>query len=117
LRDKSGKMSSRKRSINSQEVIKMENRIEKSTYEFGTFRLDASSRLLFCEGSCVPLAPKVLETLLVLVERCGLVVSKDELMNLLWPDTFVEEANLTQNIFMLRKALEGKVKGAESSHY
>ena len=76
-------------------------------YEFGEFRLDAGQRLLFRESRPVPLAPKVVETLLALVERGGLLVTKDELMARLWPDAFVEESNLTQNVFLLRKALGG----------
>ncbi|MFL6230477.1 MAG: winged helix-turn-helix domain-containing protein, partial [Pyrinomonadaceae bacterium] len=75
--------------------------------EFGPFRLDAEQRVLFREGQPVPLAPKVVETLLALVERGGLLVTKNELMERLWPDAFVEESNLTQNIFLLRKALRG----------
>ena len=84
----------------------MENAEENGrSYEFGPFRLDAEQRLLFRDGRPVPLAPKVAETLLVLVESGGSLVTKDELMRRLWPDTFVEESNLTQNIFTLRKAL------------
>src|SRR5215831_19014907 len=58
-----------------------------------------------CNEKVVPLTPKVFDTLLVLVERAGRVVEKTELMNLLWPDTFVEEGNLTFNISILRKTL------------
>src|SRR5687768_12748085 len=74
-------------------------------YEFGPFRLDPVRRLLFRENQPIPLPPKVLHTLLVLVENSGRVVSKDELMKAVWPDTFVEEGNLTQNISTLRKVL------------
>jgi Tol biopolymer transport system component/DNA-binding winged helix-turn-helix (wHTH) protein len=74
-------------------------------YEFGSFRLDVDERLLMRDGRMAPLPPKVFETLLVLVENSGRVVSKDELMQSLWPDTFVEESNLTQNISQLRRAL------------
>ncbi|HWW74374.1 MAG TPA: transcriptional regulator, partial [Pyrinomonadaceae bacterium] len=74
-------------------------------YEFGGFRLDAANRLLLREGRVVPLKPKVVETLLVLVERRGEVLGKDAWMELLWPEQFVEESNLTQNIYVLRKAL------------
>ena len=59
------------------------------SYEFGEFRLDAAQRVIFRAGRAVPLAPKVLETLLALVERSGTLVTKDELMARLWPDTFV----------------------------
>jgi TolB-like protein/DNA-binding winged helix-turn-helix (wHTH) protein/lipoprotein NlpI len=80
-------------------------------YEFGGFRLDAANRLLLREGRVVPLKPKVIETLLVLVERRGEVLGKDALMGLLWPEQFVEESNLTQNIYVLRKTL-GETPGA-----
>jgi DNA-binding winged helix-turn-helix (wHTH) protein/TolB-like protein/Tfp pilus assembly protein PilF len=74
-------------------------------YEFGPFRLDATDRRLLREGAAVPLTPKVFDTLLALVEAGGRVVGKDELMRALWPDTYVEENSLTQNISVLRKAL------------
>jgi DNA-binding winged helix-turn-helix (wHTH) protein/tetratricopeptide (TPR) repeat protein len=83
----------------------------KHFYEFGPFRLDLVERLLIQDGQPVALPPKVFETLVLLVERRGRVVGKDEMMNLLWPDRYVEESNLTQNIFMLRKTLgEGQSK-------
>jgi Tol biopolymer transport system component/DNA-binding winged helix-turn-helix (wHTH) protein len=74
-------------------------------YEFGPFRIDTSNRQLMREGQVVPLKGKVVDTLLLLIENRGDVVEKEELMEWLWPDTVVEEANLTQNIYMLRKAL------------
>ncbi|HEX8723639.1 MAG TPA: tetratricopeptide repeat protein [Pyrinomonadaceae bacterium] len=74
-------------------------------YEFGGFTLDAANRLLLRDGKVVPLKPKVVETLLVLVEGRARVLGKEELMSRLWPDTAVEESNLTQNIYTLRKAL------------
>lgn len=74
-------------------------------YEFGPFRLDAQKRLLWREGEIVPLKPKAFDTLLALVERCGHVLEKDELLRRVWPDTTVEEGNLTFNISSLRKAL------------
>ena len=77
----------------------------KRCYEFSSFRLDAARRVLFMQGTPLLLPPKVFNTLLVLVERRGQVVEKDELMKLLWPDSFVEEANLTQNVSLLRKLL------------
>lgn len=77
----------------------------KQLYEFGPFCLDIGERLLIRDGRMTPLPPKVFDTLLVLVENSGRVVSKDELMQSLWPDTFVEESNLTQNISQLRRAL------------
>ena len=74
-------------------------------YEFGPFRLDARKRLLWRNGDIVALKPKAFDTLLALVERGGHVVEKDELMKRVWPDTVVEEGNLTFNISSLRKAL------------
>ena len=74
-------------------------------YEFGPFRLDPQRRVLFHENDPIALTPKAVETLLVLIENRDRVVSKDELMKTLWPDSFVEESNLAQNIFILRKAL------------
>jgi DNA-binding winged helix-turn-helix (wHTH) protein/TolB-like protein len=72
---------------------------------FGPFRYDWEQRLLFREGETVPLAPKVAETLRVLLERHGTVVEKAELMRAVWPDTTVEEIGLARNISQLRKAL------------
>lgn len=74
-------------------------------YRFGDFSVDADQRVLLREGKAVPLAPKVFDTLLVLIENNGRIVQKEELMNRLWPNTFVEEANLTFNIQQLRKSL------------
>jgi DNA-binding winged helix-turn-helix (wHTH) protein/predicted Zn-dependent protease len=77
----------------------------KELYEFGPFRVDPEKEILLCAGVRVPLTPKAFQILLVLVRHCNEVVSKDDLMKIIWPDTFVEETNLTRNIFMLRKAL------------
>jgi Tol biopolymer transport system component/DNA-binding winged helix-turn-helix (wHTH) protein len=77
-----------------------------TVYEFGPFRLDASARRLYCDGRLIPLAPKVFETLLVLVENNGQALTKESLMEKVWPDTFVEESSLSQNIFLLRRALK-----------
>jgi eukaryotic-like serine/threonine-protein kinase len=74
-------------------------------YEFDSFRIDPEERVLMQNGSPIPLNPKAFEILTILVRHCERVVLKDDLMKQLWPDSFVEEANLTQNIFMLRKAL------------
>lgn len=73
--------------------------------EFGPFRLDRARRRLLKEGSIVQLTSKVFDTLLALVEGRGEVVEKEDLMKLVWPDSFVEEGNLTQNISVLRKLL------------
>lgn len=77
----------------------------KRFYAFGSFRLDAVKRRLLRDDHIVPLTPKAFDTLLVLVEHNRVVLEKDELIKLLWPDSFVEENNLTQNISALRKAL------------
>src|SRR5712664_2202157 len=77
----------------------------KQSYEFGAFRIDTVNRQLLRDGTLVPLKAKAVDTLLLLVQHNGEVVEKDDLMTWLWPDSFVEEANLTQNIYMLRKAL------------
>lgn len=74
-------------------------------YEFGPFRLNATERLLQRGNETVALTPKVFDTLLVLVENNGHVLEKTELMQQLWPDSFVEESSLTQNISLLRRAL------------
>lgn len=76
------------------------------TYEFGPFRYDAEQRLLFRAGEIVPLVPKAVETLHVLLERRGRVVEKADLMKLVWPGTNVEDVGLARNISLLRKALE-----------
>src|SRR3990170_3639677 len=75
-------------------------------YEFGGFRLDKHQRLLFRrEGEPVPLTPKAFAVLLALVENSGRTLSKDELLDRVWGETFVEEANLTQTISVLRRKL------------
>lgn len=79
-------------------------------YEFGDFCLDASKRLLLRGGAPVPLTPKVFDTLLYLVAHTRTVLSKDELMAAVWPDTVVEENNLGQNISKLRGVL-GESRG------
>ena len=80
-------------------------------FEFGPFRLDLSERILLHNGKPVPLAPKVFETLVILVENSGHILDKNELLKKLWPDTFVEENNLAQNIFQLRRVLENGSSG------
>ncbi len=74
-------------------------------YEFGPFRLDTEERSLLRDGFIVPLTPKAFELLLLLVRKSGRVVGKDELMKELWPDCFVEESNITQHVFAIRRAL------------
>jgi TolB-like protein/Flp pilus assembly protein TadD len=74
-------------------------------FEFGRFRLDAKERLLLKNGQPVSLAPKAFDILRILLENHGRVVSKDDLLNQVWRDTFVEEANVAWNIHALRRAL------------
>jgi DNA-binding winged helix-turn-helix (wHTH) protein len=96
----------KKRSFSSDGVLKMAmSRGVKHFYEFGPFRLDISERLLRRDEREVQLPPKVFETLLVFVENGGHILEKEELIRRLWPDSFVEESSLSQNIFLLRKAL------------
>src|SRR4051812_43225169 len=74
-------------------------------YDFGPFRVDATQRVLLREGKPVALAPKAFEMLLALVENSGRVMGKDELLRTVWRDSYVEEANLSNNVFLLRKVL------------
>ncbi len=82
-----------------------DNRKLEELYEFGPFRVDPARETLLKEGVSVPLTPKTFQILLVLVRHGKEIVTKEDLMKTVWPDTFVEEANLSRNIFMLRKAL------------
>ena len=75
-------------------------------YEFDEFRLDPQNRVLRRGGTAVSLTPKAFDVLLLLIQNAGRIVTKDELMKTVWPDSFVEESNLTQTIFMVRKALD-----------
>jgi DNA-binding winged helix-turn-helix (wHTH) protein/TolB-like protein/Flp pilus assembly protein TadD len=79
--------------------------MEKRFYDFGPFRIDAEKRGLLRNGEAVPLAPKAFDMLLVLVQHAGTVLEKDQLLEMLWPDSFIEEGNLTYNISAIRKAL------------
>src|SRR5580704_6412167 len=82
-------------------------------YEFGPFRLDAGEKLLYRGQNHVQLTLKALHTLLILVQKSGQVVGKTELMDKVWPQIFVQESTLTQNIFILRKALGRSPDGSE----
>lgn len=88
-------------------------------YEFGPYRIDESERLLRRGTELISLPPKAAETLLVLVINAGRMVEKSELMQAVWPDTFVEEGALTRNISLLRKALgeAGLGVGGEDAAY
>lgn len=74
-------------------------------YEFSDFRLDSEQKMLSRNGQALSLTLKAFETLLFIVRNSGRIVEKDELMKAVWPDSFVEENNLSQNIFALRRAL------------
>jgi DNA-binding winged helix-turn-helix (wHTH) protein/tetratricopeptide (TPR) repeat protein len=77
----------------------------KELFEFGPFRVDPEKQALLRGGELIALNPKTFQVLLVLVRHGNQIITKDELMKSVWPDTFVEETNLTRNIFALRKAL------------
>jgi Tol biopolymer transport system component/DNA-binding winged helix-turn-helix (wHTH) protein len=83
---------------------------ERHLYEFGPYRLVPSERLLLRAGEPVALTPKAFDTLVALVRRAGHLADKDELLTEVWPDSFVQESNLAQNVFALRRAL-GEEKG------
>src|SRR5919205_2778476 len=80
-------------------------RPDAQVFEFGPFRLDTAEKLFFKHGEPVPLAPKAFELLAILVKQSGHLVDKNDLLKEIWPDSFVEESSLTQNIYVLRKAL------------
>jgi DNA-binding winged helix-turn-helix (wHTH) protein/TolB-like protein len=82
-------------------------------YEFGSFRIDSENRLLIHQGEAVMLQPKTFDILLLLVENRSRVLEKDELMRRVWPDTAVEESNLTQNIYILRKIFSADPGGQQ----
>ena len=84
-----------------------------TSYHFGVFQLIPHEHQLLCNGNQIALPPKTFETLVVLVEKSGRLIEKEELMQTLWPDTFVEEANLTHHISALRKALGEKENGQQ----
>jgi len=86
----------------------------KQFYELGPFRIDVANRLLLRDGEPLPLTPKAVDTLLALVQHSGQVLNKEELMKLVWPDSVVEEGNLTQNIYLLRKTLS---EGSNGRNY
>src|SRR5437660_324421 len=81
------------------------SRPAKLFYEFGQFRVDVAERLLFRDGAPLSLPPKAFDILLVLVSQSGHVLEKRELIKTVWPDTFIEENNLTQYISTLRRVL------------
>ena len=82
-------------------------------YEFGPYRLDPAARLLLRGGERVPIPPKALDLLVELIKYRGRMVGKEELMQMIWPDTFVEQANLTVTISMVRKVLGERPDGGQ----
>jgi TolB-like protein/DNA-binding winged helix-turn-helix (wHTH) protein/Tfp pilus assembly protein PilF len=86
---------------------------EKTFYEFDHYSLDVTQQVLLRNGELVPLPPKAFDLLLALVEAGGAVVGKEELLGRVWPDTFVEEGSLTQNISTLRRTLGEKGEGLQ----
>src|SRR5438552_6073994 len=80
-------------------------------YEFGPYRLELATRRLLRDGEPAALTPKAFDVLVALLERHDRVVDKSELMKLVWRDSFVEEANLSQTIFVLRKTLGDDANG------
>src|SRR4030095_1528096 len=83
----------------------MTNAAEHKVYGFDDFRIDVAHLMLYHEGAEIPMVPKAVETLLALIERRGKIVSKDELLETVWPDTVVEESNLFLYLSLLRKTL------------
>src|SRR5215475_15924398 len=77
-------------------------------YHFGPYTLDPRRRRLSRQGSAVSLTPKAFDLLLFFAQNPNRVIYKDELLKAVWADSFVEEGNLTQNVFLLRKALGQK---------
>ncbi len=90
--------------------IVMETQQTRELYHFGAFRLDAAERRLWCDDEPISLTPKEFELLFYFVENAGSVAKKDELLDAVWADSFVEESTLARNISWLRKKLG---KGAD----
>ena len=82
-----------------------------SVYEFGSFLLDAPERRLMCRGIEISLPLKVFETLCLLVENAGHLMTKEDLLQRLWPDTVVQENSLNKNVSVLRKVLGESATG------
>ena len=84
----------------------------KALFEFGPFLLNPAERRLLREKVQVQLPPKAFDALLVMVENRGRLLEKDELLRMVWPDSFVEESNLAQHVSILRKALRRRGRGS-----
>lgn len=90
-----------------------DNKLDRDLYEFSRFRLDVVERLLQRDGAPVHLTPKVFDLLVALVENSGRLLEKEELMEMVWPDSYVEEGNINRNISTLRRALTGSAGSEE----
>lgn len=86
---------------------------ERRIYSFGDFRVDAGERLLYDGAKAVSLTPQAFDMLLLLIENGGHALGKEEIMEAVWSDSFVEENNLAQNISLLRKVLGEAKAGAK----
>src|ERR1041385_7577623 len=84
------------------------------TYEFDSYRIDVANRLVFRHDKPLPLTPKAVEILVALIAHNGEIMSKNDLMQIVWPDTIVEDGNLAQNIYLLRKTLD---EGSNGKRY
>jgi DNA-binding winged helix-turn-helix (wHTH) protein/Flp pilus assembly protein TadD len=84
------------------------------TYEFDSYRIDVANRLVFRHDEPLPLTPKAVEILVALIAQHGAIMSKSDLMKIVWPDTIVEDGNLAQNIYLLRKTLD---EGSNGTRY
>jgi DNA-binding winged helix-turn-helix (wHTH) protein/Flp pilus assembly protein TadD len=84
------------------------------TYEFDSYRVDVANRLVFRHDEPLPLTPKAVEILVALIAQHGAIMSKSDLMKIVWPDTIVEDGNLAQNIYLLRKTLD---EGSNGTRY
>jgi len=92
-------------------VIGLDMQNQNRFYEFANFRIDVAKNRLLKDGEPLAVTPKAIEILLFLAQNSGRVVEKDELMAAIWPDTVVEESNLTQTIYVLRKVLGQDASG------
>ena len=100
-----GGLSSKLTLVVSNFILGMDIDPEHKVYEFDDFRIDVAHLMLYHQGAEIPLVPKAVETLLALIERRGKIVSKDELLQAVWPNTVVEESNLFVYLSVLRKTL------------
>jgi pimeloyl-ACP methyl ester carboxylesterase/DNA-binding winged helix-turn-helix (wHTH) protein len=87
--------------------------LTKRVYRFGSYQLDPAESLLLREGERVAIPPKAFDVLVALTENAGRVIGKEELMRIVWPDTFVEEANLAVAVSMVRKVLGNQPDGGQ----